>query len=456
MNNKPFNKILKLVLIITFSLSIAACTPTVDKVLDFGQGKTVDVVDTSIGNIDASSDSLSIDSQVKIADDIKINLNLALNELKDLEGDELLKQSLGNCTPYAQPQPYAFSGTSAGFGASSTAISAYEHSLALNSQLAKLKNISENVAIIVVDDFAGASSNVEGFNISKDIIVDLFDSNDSKTWPIHGDVVLNQINLLLAASDYQFIRYNLLEIEGARAYWNHPNGNNIAIEALDFNNAQSSSIAKRLEASISNLRLEGYKNIVVNMSFAIVPCSVWNDYVAHVEQYKSIEEYAQAIYTKNKAALAAKIDLDIYGQNVVLPELILKLTTAINPLQDPLYISLKNQKDVVFVASAGNFGNDFSTYPAAYPNVVSVTALDLASNKKANYANTGNVLLAGGDFILEFMNDGISKTNISYKGSSFATPELSYIAALNLASGNNCKIIANKKDLDLTEFLVCN
>ena len=448
---------MKRVFLIAFIITTTtACTPSLDKAIDFSQGNAVDIVDTDIASVDASTSSVDLDSQVKVNDDVRLNINLAFNELKDLEGNELLAQNLGNCAPYASPQPYAFSGTSAGFSASSTAFSAYEHSIVLNSELKNLKNINQDVAIIVVDDFAGASSSVEGFNISKDIIVDLFDANDSTTWPIHGDVVLNQINLLLAASDYQFIRYNLLEVEGARAYWSHPNGNNIVIEALDFNNAQSQNIAKRLESSISNLQAEGYKNIVVNMSFAIVPCSVWNDYVAHIEQYKTIEEYAQAIYKKNEAALSAKIDLDIYGQNVVLPELIFKLTTAINPLQDPLYKSLNNQKDVVFVASAGNFGNDFSTYPAAYPNVISVSALDLATKKKADYANTGNVLLAGGDFILEFMNNGISKSNISYKGSSFAAPELSYIAALNLASGKRCQIVANKIDISLAKFLDCN
>ncbi|HHO55113.1 MAG TPA: hypothetical protein ENK21_01900 [Trueperaceae bacterium] len=448
---------MKRVFLIAFIITTTtACTPSLDKAIDFSQGNAVDIVDTDIASVDASTSSVDLDSQVKVNDDVRLNINLAFNELKDLEGNELLAQNLGNCAPYASPQPYAFSGTSAGFSASSTAFSAYEHSIVLNSELKNLKNINQDVAIIVVDDFAGASSSVEGFNISKDIIVDLFDANDSTTWPIHGDVVLNQINLLLAASDYQFIRYNLLEVEGARAYWSHPNGNNIVIEALDFNNAQSQNIAKRLESSISNLQAVGYKNIVVNMSFAIVPCSVWNDYVAHIEQYKTIEEYAQAIYKKNEAALSAKIDLDIYGQNVVLPELIFKLTTAINPLQDPLYKSLNNQKDVVFVASAGNFGNDFSTYPAAYPNVISVSALDLATKKKADYANTGNVLLAGGDFILEFMNNGISKSNISYKGSSFAAPELSYIAALNLASGKRCQIVANKIDISLAKFLDCN
>ena len=448
---------MKRVFLIAFIITTTtACTPSLDKAIDFSQGNAVDIVDTDIASVDASTSSVDLDSQVKVNDDVRLNINLAFNELKDLEGNELLAQNLGNCAPYASPQPYAFSGTSAGFSASSTAFSAYEHSIVLNSELKNLKNINQDVAIIVVDDFAGASSSVEGFNISKDIIVDLFDANDSTTWPIHGDVVLNQINLLLAASDYQFIRYNLLEVEGARAYWSHPNGNNIVIEALDFNNAQSQNIAKRLESSISNLQAEGYKNIVVNMSFAIVPCSVWNDYVAHIEQYKTIEEYAQAIYKKNEAALSTKIDLDIYGQNVILPELIFKLTTAINPLQDPLYKSLNNQKDVVFVASAGNFGNDFSTYPAAYPNVISVSALDLATKKKADYANTGNVLLAGGDFILEFMNNGISKSNISYKGSSFAAPELSYIAALNLASGKRCQIVANKIDISLAKFLDCN
>lgn len=455
MTNRVFFKFIYLIFLLSLILSISSCTPSLDKAIDFGQGKTVNVIDSNIADVDASTKSVDVDSQLSLSKDIKINLNLALNDLSNLDGNELLNQELGNCAPYATPQPYAFSGTSAGFSSNSGAIGAYEHSLQIANSLSQFANIQNNVAIIVVDDFAGESSHVEVFNASKNTILNRFDANNSKTWPIHGDVVLNHINLLLAASDYRFIHYNLLEPKGARAYWTHPNGNNIVIEALGFNNAQSSSIVKQLETSIRNLQAEGYKNIVVNMSFAIVPCSVWNDYSKHIEQYKTIEEYAEAIYAKNEAALAAKIDLDIYGQKVVLPELMLKLTTAIDPLQDPLYKSLNRQKDLIFIASAGNFGNDFSTYPAAYPNVIAVSALDISSNKKANYANTGNILLAGGDFILEFMNNSIEKSNISYKGSSFAAPELSYIAALNLASGNKCKIIADKTDLALNKILIC-
>jgi len=451
MNKKVF---LSIIFSLAIIFSLSACTPTTDKAIKLAKGESVRVVDSNVANVNASTNSLGLDSKVKITDDIKLKINLALNELSNLDGASLVDEKQGNCAPYAAPQPYAFSGASLGFAANNAAIGVYEHSLKLQNQLNRFKNISEDVAIIVVDDFAGDESGIEHFNSSKDVVESIFNAQDSSTWPQHGEVVLNHLNLLLLASDYTMSGYEV-KVGGARANWTYPNGKRLTIEALDFNNAKSQSIADRLESSIKKLNDDGFENIVVNMSFALVPCSIWNDYVAHVEQYQTLEEYAQAVYGKNEAALSAKIDLNVYGESVVLPELIFKLTTAVNPLSDPLFKSIKKHKNVTFIASAGNFGNDFSTYPAAYPNVIAVSALDLAGNKKASYSNSGNVLVAGGDFLLEFISGDIQKSKISYKGSSFAAPELSYIAALNLASGSACKVLSNKNNLSLKAALAC-
>ena len=446
--------ILPLILSLVSIFGLSACTPTVDKAIDFANGKNVDVVDGNIANVDASTESINLGSQLKVSDDLKININLALNELTNLDGNNLIEQSEGNCAPYIAPQPYAFSGASAGFTKTANAIGVYEHAVQLNSLLNNFSNTKEDVAIIVVDDFAGNASSIEDFNSSKDTLEKAFNANDTKTWPVHGNVVLNHINLLLLATDYEFMGYQVLNVDGARANWSKPNSR-LTVEALDFNNSKSQNIAKRLESSIQNLKDEGYNNIVVNMSFALVPCSVWNDYVAHVEQYKALEDYAQAVYGKNEAALSAKIDLSVYGNSVVLSSLIIKLTTAVNPLDDPLNKTIEQHKNVTFIASAGNFGNEFSTYPAAYPKVIAVSAMDLASNEKAAYANSGNLLIPGGSFLLEFIDNGVQKTNISYRGSSFAAPELSFISALNLASGSACNVLASGANLPLEKALNC-
>jgi len=88
------------------------------------------------------------------------------------------------------------------------------------------------------------------------------------------------------------------------------------------------------------------------------------------------------------------------------------------------YAELKN---VVIVAASGNEGNQIN-YPAAFPNVLSVGAVDL-NNEYASYSNYGEQLdvVAPGDGIYTTGKDESYTTN---SGTSMAAPQAAGLAAL--------------------------
>lgn len=90
------------------------------------------------------------------------------------------------------------------------------------------------------------------------------------------------------------------------------------------------------------------------------------------------------------------------------------------------------EKGTVIVAAAGNEGTTSLSYPAAYPNVVGVGAVDINDNKMT-YSNTGAGLtvVAGGTARVATFTDFIS----SVSGTSFAAPYVSGMIAL-MASEN--------------------
>ena len=116
-----------------------------------------------------------------------------------------------------------------------------------------------------------------------------------------------------------------------------------------------------------------------------------------------------------------------------------------------MHIMLKSlrQKGIVLIAAAGNNGPKADpAYPAAYPEVIAVTATDTADNlfEKANRGGYIAVAAPGVD-VLVASPGGSYQTRT---GTSFAAPQVSGVAALLLERNRNLDPVAIRSILTAT------
>ena len=239
----------------------------------------------------------------------------------------------------------------------------------------------------------------------------------------HGPLVFTHVNALLVGAGYT--RISVGESVTGLAVFRHSNGTKIYVKAVDIEDFDTTVIAQRVVQGLNALRGAPLfiTNIAVNMSFAVVPCSVLFDFEA--SSLPTFERYIEALLDANPGATLAQIRRAI--------------VTPVFP--DPLYTLISGtlfQPSTVYVAAAGNYSLPYPMYPAAWPEVVSVSSHEARSTKISPFSNRGETMITGGWFRLTNpagINGGMSNApKVVYQGTSFSAPAVAAFTAIDLAS----------------------
>ena len=217
----------------------------------------------------------------------------------------------------------------------------------------------------------------------------------------------------------------------------------ITVAAVDTEDFDTAVIAGRIAATLRALTADqGVTRFAINLSFGLVPCSVREDFRAAKEEFPTLtfELYVEEVLKANR----------IQGFR---EQLVSLLTTPIenDPLlalaedEENLDVELPREREgpimITYLASAGNYGHDWSLAPGYWSEFVSVSASNLSGifDKADDYSNRGEVLLPGGFFKLTFYDPAnrtwVTYPDISVAGTSFAAPVLSVYTALDFTNG---------------------
>ena len=314
------------------------------------------------------------------------------------------------------------------------------------------QDLDSDAGILVLDNFGPNIFNLDKtiFEV-EELLPETLVEFEIEGFTSHGALVMNHINGILDG----FGTYTPERTAPDAVSWQHDSGSRIVVKAVAPRDFNTETVAEALQTSLAEMRADGIENIVVNMSFIILPCSIVKDFAVKKILLPSFFEYYRQAVEDNVNTIMRRQGIPFFLRDRVAEEvadLIVDELKPVDPEGDPLRLLMLAEPDVLFVGAAGNFGRGVTAYPAVWDEVLSVSASD--PEEKADFSNTGSVMLAGAWFRLinplNLNGHDLPAANVVYAGTSFAAPGVSVFAALDLATGARCGLIEGQPKLSLS------
>lgn len=315
--------------------------------------------------------------------------------------------------------------------------------VALGRSLAGLFRLSdqrvrENVTLLIVDNF------MPGW---------LKEKNSES---VHGNLVLWHVDAILRGAGYKAPPMERVYGVGTWTYTYGTSGKTITVRTLGTPSQGLAATSPRplkpvvdaLSLALKDI-LKKEKRVVVNMSFGVLPCNLLKELEAYQNDW---DKYRQAVQ-----GTAAGADHDEFLRRVLagIPGLADDTRSRSNPLRQLLRQFANAEVGrgpgkgyVLFYAAAGNYALPYPLYPAQWPEVVAVSARTPSgqvarapseNGTLAEWSNAGEVATVG-QWFMQDIGPRLARSgapapsqNIYYLGTSFASPTLAVVNALELA-----------------------
>jgi hypothetical protein len=306
-----------------------------------------------------------------------------------------------------------------------------------------------DAAILVVDDFGNNVYQLGSSLFTQSVLDDATLKSLQQQGVIsHGALVMRQITNEIAGTK----RYTLKRKFASGSVWlysENSTGKRLVVKAVNTRLQNTSIISSLTSAAITdvqtnaNYKVDGV--VTINMSFALMPCTVYEDYTlwdAGKQDTQTFEEYMGEV---------AQLNLVDYD------ELVAAVIESTNQPSDPLHRLMQDPSQGaskhVYVAASGNYSLTKPMYPAGWKEVVDVTGSRVGkpSVRDTSFFNAGEIMDIGASFRL---NPPLSTGGqpVYYFGTSYATPTVSVFSALDTAGNRQCANGQGISDLAINDL----
>lgn len=347
------------------------------------------------------------------------------------------------------PQGYRAQSSSGGGGptytpfASTTTAGAV--GLGLRNSLFSSFNPTQTAEILIVDDFGKQSDPFYTLpsyifaSSATDTILDDYMNNGTVT---HGALVMRHANDALLGSGL----YTVLSQtnNGSQTVYQdaQKKTTTLTVTAVNTRLANQAVISNTTRAKITTGDLEKIldttlkyapRSMVINMSFVLTPCQVYEDFV--LSRAATLEQYVERLMVANGRTSNNNGLVDTPTEFEFINAIIESTNVSNDPLKKLIDLFAKTH---IFVGASGNYGLPTAMYPAKWAGVVNVTGstFDNQNARATSLFNAGEVMSVGSLFRL---NPPTASGNpVYYFGTSYAAPSVSVFSALDLAGKGRC------------------